>query len=78
MDALIHPADGAFEHLAATLKTAPDGPIDHTFRIRNAKGEWVWLRARADIVQERADAPLHLVGIAVDVSGAAPCSPNRR
>ena len=68
VDALVHPQDGELRHMAAALTAAPDTPIDHMFRIRNAKGEWIWLRARAEIVQERPGGPLHLVGIAVDVT----------
>jgi two-component system cell cycle sensor histidine kinase PleC len=68
IDALVHPQDGELAIMAEALTAAPDKPIDHTFRIRNAKGEWIWLRARAEIVQERVGGPIHLVGIAVDIT----------
>ena len=68
IDALVHPQDGELAAMAEALAAAPDKPIDHTFRIRNAKGEWIWLRARAEIIQEQAGGPMHLVGIAVDIT----------
>ena len=37
------------------------------FRIRHADGQWVWVRARAEVVDP--DAPeIHLIGIAIDVT----------
>ncbi len=68
VNALIHPADGDLSCLAEGLAASQAGSIDHTFRLRNAKGEWVWLRARAELVREAPSAELHLVGIAVDIS----------
>jgi two-component system cell cycle sensor histidine kinase PleC len=35
--------------------------------MRHANGHWVWIRVRAEIVEDAADDP-HLVGIAVDVT----------
>ena len=42
--------------------------IDHTFRLRNGAGEWVWVRARAEIVFDEQRQSTHLVGIAVDIT----------
>src|SRR5690606_152430 len=40
---------------------------DHVFRMRHADGQWVWIRAKAQVSDP--DAPdLHLIGIAVDVT----------
>ena len=36
--------------------------------MRHAKGDWIWLRARAEIVREGPGEAAHLVGIAVDTS----------
>ncbi len=68
VDALIHPQDDALAYLAELLAASETNSIDHTFRIRNAKGEWVWLRARAELVCDGADRNAHLVGIAVDIT----------
>jgi len=41
--------------------------IDQVFRMRHADGRWVWMRARAQVVDP--DAPeIQLIGIAVDVT----------
>ncbi len=65
---LIHPQDGNLtgiaEHLAATGATS----IDHSFRVKNGRGEWIWLRARAEIVRDETRNAAHLVGIAVDIT----------
>jgi two-component system, cell cycle sensor histidine kinase PleC len=65
---MIHPDD---DNLAAIAKMVAEGQhqtMDHEFRIRNAAGEWIWLRARAELVQDSAAAGRHLVGIAVDIT----------
>ncbi len=68
VNALVHPADGDLNCIAEDLAASKTGSIDHMFRLRNARGEWVWLRARAELVREPHNADLHLVGIAVDIS----------
>ena len=64
---MIHPAD---DNLAEIAKMAAEAQqaMDHEFRIRNAAGEWVWLRARAELVQDSPSGGAHLVGIAVDIT----------
>jgi two-component system cell cycle sensor histidine kinase PleC len=42
--------------------------VDHMFRIKNAKDEWVWLRARVERVHEETSQTPHLIGIAVDIT----------
>ena len=64
----IHPADGDFAVLAEELASSGARSIDHMFRIRSARGEWIWLRARAEIVSGLNGEGSHLVGIAVDVT----------
>jgi len=54
--------------MAETLASSQADSIDHVFRMQNVKGEWIWLRARAELVPERAGSPPHLVGIAVDIT----------
>lgn len=71
LNAMIHPDDGdlsVFAHLALTAKIPA---IDHEFRIRHANGDWIWLRARASLIEDQSssgDKNPHLVGIAVDIS----------
>jgi two-component system cell cycle sensor histidine kinase PleC len=68
LNALIHPQDDALTCLAETLAADETDAIDHTFRIRNAKGEWVWLRARAELVRDASARAVRLVGIAIDIT----------
>ncbi|MBK8008488.1 MAG: PAS domain-containing protein [Rhizobiales bacterium] len=68
IDALVHPDDGSLFELASNLADASDGAVDRAFRMRHADGSWVWLRARAELVQEGVGANPHLIGIAVDIT----------
>ena len=36
--------------------------------MRHANGNWVWLRARCELVQQAGDGGPHLIGIAVDIT----------
>ena len=65
---LIHPQDGDLNTIAETLASSGSNAIDHTFRLRNGAGEWVWVRARAEIVLDEHHKSAHLVGIAVDIT----------
>jgi two-component system cell cycle sensor histidine kinase PleC len=68
LDALLHPDDGNLSALAEMVSASRTNCIDHEFRARHADGHWVWLRARAQLIDDDEDAGRHLVGIAVDVS----------
>src|SRR4051812_14398329 len=67
VDALVHPEDIQLYDLAVQLADAKTTLVDHAFRMRHAKGDWVWLRARCELVQQSRGGP-HLIGIAVDVT----------
>ena len=67
VNALIHPGDGGLNELTRLLALNPGSAIDHVFRMRGATGEWVWLRAKAEIVDGNGGSP-HLVGIAIDIT----------
>jgi two-component system cell cycle sensor histidine kinase PleC len=64
---LIHPEDADLIELANALLRDGGGQVDREFRMRHAEGHWVWIRARAEVVEDMNDEP-HLVGIAVDVT----------
>jgi two-component system, cell cycle sensor histidine kinase PleC len=68
VDALIHPQDGALSLIAELIATANTDTIDHVFRMRNGKGEWVWLRARAELARDDANRVSHVIGIALDIT----------
>src|SRR5262249_15720611 len=42
--------------------------FDHAFRMRQAAGHWVGLRARCELVRQPGEPGLHLIGIAVDIT----------
>ena len=65
---LMHPQDGDLHSMAEMLASSQTNALDHAFRMRNAKGEWLWIRARAEIMRQGAQGNPHLVGIAVDIS----------
>lgn len=71
LNALIHPDDGDLSTIADLAMVSKNRTIDHEFRARHANGQWIWLRARAQLIEgastHGAAAP-HLVGIAVDIS----------
>ena len=68
VSALVHPDDIKLYELAAQLADAKTNAIDHDFRMRHASGNWVWLRARCELVQQPGEPGVHLIGIAVDVT----------
>ena len=68
VSALVHPDDVQLYELATQLADAKAASIDHAFRMRHADGHWVWLRARCELVRQRGEPGLHLIGIAVDIT----------
>ena len=68
VDALVHPEDIHLYELAGSLPTPRPQLVDHAFRMRHANGNWVWLRARCELVQQSGDGGPHLIGIAVDIT----------
>jgi two-component system cell cycle sensor histidine kinase PleC len=66
---LVHPQDADLYALAAELAGGAANSIDRAFRMRHARGDWVWLRVRCEIIgQPRGDNGPHLIGIAVDIT----------
>src|SRR5690606_34973260 len=68
VNGLVHPDDTDLYGLADMLAASRTTAIDHDFRIRAANGEWVWINARAEIVDGDPSEGPHLVGIAVDIT----------
>ena len=52
---MVHPDDPDLFALADQLASAETSLVDHEFRIRGAAGEWVWLRARAELMNDPDD-----------------------
>jgi len=67
MARLIHPDDGSLMAMVEALHDSGQTAIDRMFRIRHADGHWIWLRARAELIDADTPTP-HLIGIAVDVT----------
>ena len=68
VSALVHPDDVRLYELAIQLADGKTRSIDRAFRMRHARGDWVWLRARCEIIRQRDGADPHLIGIAVDIT----------
>ncbi len=67
---LVHPDDGDLYELAQELAERPGAAVDRVFRMRTTKGDYVWLRMRAEVVQQAGEDGPHLIGIAMDVTEA--------
>ncbi|WP_341991458.1 ATP-binding protein [Azorhizobium sp. AG788] len=67
---LVHPDDGDLYELAQELAERPGASVDRVFRMRTARGDFVWLRMRAEVVQQAGEDGPHLIGIAMDVTEA--------
>ena len=68
VNTMVHPEDPDLYALADQLAAARTSLVDHEFRIRSASGDWIWLRARAELMDDADDKTRHLVGIVVDVT----------
>ena len=64
---IIHPDDGNLYQLANRIVAREIDHIDQIFRMRHADGQWVWMRARAQVVDPNAPE-IQMIGIAVDVT----------
>ena len=64
---IIHPEDGDLFDLANRIVAREIDHIDQVFRMRHADGHWVWVRARAQVIDPEAPE-IQLIGIAVDVT----------
>ncbi len=68
LQGLMHPDDEALETIARIAAERRGECIDVEFRMRAADGRWVWLRKRADIVEDEETGEASLIGIAFDVT----------
>jgi len=67
VDEIIHPDDDDLFELANRIIEREIDHIDQVFRMRHADGQWVWMRARAQVIDPEAPE-IQLIGIAVDVT----------
>lgn len=68
VNALVNSDDIDLFAIADQLISCEIDHIDQTFRMQHTDGHWIWLRVRCELSQGAADAGLHLIGIAVDIT----------
>src|SRR3954466_6293279 len=64
----VHPDDVQLYEIATQIADTGSTSVDRVFRMRHASGNWVWLRARCELVRQPGEAHPHLIGIAVDIT----------
>ncbi|RAI44288.1 ATP-binding protein [Rhodoplanes roseus] len=68
LEALVNPQDVDLAALAVQIADGQTKAIDRAFRMRHARGDWVWLRVRCEIIRQADGSAPHLIGIAVDIT----------
>jgi two-component system, cell cycle sensor histidine kinase PleC len=68
VNALVKSDDIDLFAIADRLISGKIDHIDQTFRMQHTDGHWIWLRVRCELSQRAADAGMHLIGIAVDIT----------
>lgn len=64
---LIHPEDADLFELANEVLVENRRHVDSVFRMKHENGQWIWVRARVEVVQS-SDGEPHLIGIAIDIT----------
>jgi two-component system, cell cycle sensor histidine kinase PleC len=68
VNALVNSDDIDLFAIADQLISGKIAHIDHSFRMQHSGGHWIWLRVRCELSSGSADAGLHLIGIALDIT----------
>src|SRR5580765_3256000 len=68
VNALVKSDDINLFSIADQLISGNIDHIDQSFRMQHTGGHWIWLRVRCELSQALADAGMHLIGIAVDIT----------
>lgn len=67
--AVLHPEQGCLQALIAGIAdSCGEAKCDHDLRARTAAGQWLWLRTKAEVVNDPVDGSRHIVGFAIDVT----------
>ncbi len=64
---LVHPQDADLFELANEVLVENRNSVDSVFRMKHQNGEWIWVRARVEVVHS-AKGEAHLIGIAIDIT----------
>lgn len=67
IESLVHPEDANLYGLANSVLIDKKPFVDQAFRMRHNDGSWIWVRARAQVVENHLGEP-HLIGAAVDIT----------
>ncbi len=68
LTALMHAGDTDLGAMAEALAGKKAQALESEFRIRNARNEWIWLRARAELVEAMPGEGPRLIGIVIDIT----------
>src|ERR1043165_2961740 len=68
ISSFVHPDDVQLYEIATQLADTGATSVDRMFRMRHAGGNWLWLRARCELVRQPGEPHPHLIGIAVDIT----------
>jgi two-component system cell cycle sensor histidine kinase PleC len=68
VSSLTHPDDADLFASADAFISGRLTMLERDFRVRAADGQWVWIKARAETVNDSRTGRPHLVGIAIDIS----------
>jgi diguanylate cyclase (GGDEF)-like protein/PAS domain S-box-containing protein len=76
----VHPDDlGRVQELLQAHITGRSPAFESEHRIRNARGEWIWVRSRGKVVsRDEQGRPLRLAGTARDISASRAAEGERR
>ncbi len=64
----LHPDDQRMDAMVDRMLRFGQKQVDQEFRMRHKNGNWVWLRARAELAQAEGEETPHFVGIAIDIT----------
>ena len=64
----LHPDDQRMDAMVDRMLRSGQKQVDQEFRMRHRNGNWVWLRARAELAQSEGEETPHFVGIAIDIT----------
>ena len=67
---MVYPGDADLQSMAEALAANEIQTFDCEFRVRNAREEWIWIRARGEAVESAPAEGRRLIGIAVDITDA--------
>jgi two-component system cell cycle sensor histidine kinase PleC len=68
VSSFVHREDVDLYALADAISRGEATHLDQEFRVRDSLGNWIWIKARAELVTDRRTNAKHLVGIVVDIS----------